>query len=113
MGVAVDRPDRKTQDNLRLRCNVRPADQRDYLLYVYGVVFPQAIGISQQFLITLITNILQFFAVGASVIFQHKMKRRVNLLVTTDMIVFAFIVIGGIGTKPLNTASQYVIVVIS
>lgn len=81
--------------------------------YVYGVVFAQAIGISQPFLITLITNILQIFAVGASVVFQHKMKRRLNLLVTTGMMVFAFIVIGGIGTKPLTTASQYVIVVFS
>ena len=81
--------------------------------YVYGVVFAAAIGIKDPFLITLITNILQIFAVGASVIFQPKMRRRWNLLVTTGMMVVAFIIIGGIGTKPLNKAGQYVIVVFS
>lgn len=81
--------------------------------YVYGVVFAEAIGIKDPFLITLITNILQIFAVGASVIFQPKMRRRWNLLVTTGMMVVAFIIIGGIGTKPLNKSGQYVIVVFS
>ncbi|KAJ8133326.1 hypothetical protein O1611_g294 [Lasiodiplodia mahajangana] len=82
--------------------------------YVYGVVFAQAIGIQEPFLIQLITNILQIFAVGASVITGNKIRRRVNLLVTNSMMLFAFVVIGGIGTQRiLTTVSQYVIVVFS
>lgn len=82
--------------------------------YVYGVVFAQEIGIKDPFLIQLITNILQIFAVGASVITGNKIRRRTNLLVTNFMMLVAFIVIGGIGTqKTLTTASQYVIVVFS
>ncbi|KAL2682303.1 hypothetical protein Neosp_006753 [[Neocosmospora] mangrovei] len=82
--------------------------------YVYGVVFAQEIGIKDPFLIQLITNILQIFAVGASVITGNKIRRRTNLLVTNSMMLVAFIVIGGIGTqKTLTTGSQYVIVVFS
>lgn len=82
--------------------------------YVYGVVFAQAIGIKQPFMIQLITNILQIFAVAAAVITGNKVRRRHNLLITTGMMFFAFIVIGGIGTqKKLTTSSQYVIVVFS
>ncbi|KAF9895322.1 hypothetical protein FE257_000226 [Aspergillus nanangensis] len=82
--------------------------------YNYGVVFAQAIGISEPFLIQLITNILQIFAVAACVLTGNKVHRRSNLLITTAVMFFAFIVIGGIGTqKTLTTASQYVIVVFS
>lgn len=82
--------------------------------YVYGVVFAQAIGISQPFTIQLITNILQIFAVGAAVLTGNKVRRRHNLLITTGMMFLAFVVIGGIGTrKELTTSSQYVIVVFS
>lgn len=82
--------------------------------YVYGVVFAQEIGIKDPFLIQLITNILQIFAVGVSVITGNKVRRRTNLLVTNSMMLVAFIVIGGIGTQnTLTTASQYVIVVFS
>lgn len=82
--------------------------------YVYGVVFAQEIGIKDPFLIQLITNILQIFAVGVSVITGNKVRRRTNLLVTNFMMLVAFIVIGGIGTQnTLTTASQYVIVVFS
>lgn len=83
--------------------------------YVYGVVFAQAIGIKDPFLIQLITNILQIFAVAASVITGNKVPRRMNLFITNSMMLFAFIVIGGIGTQGANptTASQYVIVVFS
>lgn len=82
--------------------------------YVYGVVFAQSIGIKDPFLIQLITNILQIFAVGASVITGNKVSRRINLFVTNSMMLFAFIVIGGIGTQGTPTkASQYVIVIFS
>ncbi|KAH6981570.1 general substrate transporter [Ilyonectria sp. MPI-CAGE-AT-0026] len=82
--------------------------------YVYGVVFAQSIGVAEPFMIQLITNILQIFAVGASVITGNKVSRRVNLLVTNSMMVVAFVVIGGIGTQGTPTkASQYVIVVFS
>jgi sugar porter (SP) family MFS transporter len=82
--------------------------------YVYGVVFAQEIGIEEPFLIQLITNILQIFAVGASVLTGNKVRRRLNLIVTNCMMLFAFIVIGGIGTqRTLTTASQYVIVIFS
>jgi sugar porter (SP) family MFS transporter len=82
--------------------------------YVYGVVFAQAIGIKQPFMIQLITNILQIFAVAAAVVTGNKVRRRHNLLITTGMMFLAFIVIGGIGTqKELTTSSQYVIVVFS
>lgn len=82
--------------------------------YVYGVVFAQAIGVKDPFLIQLITNILQIFAVGASVITGNKVRRRINLMVTNFMMFFAFIVIGAIGTQPkMTTSSQYVIIVFS
>lgn len=82
--------------------------------YVYGVVFAQAIGIEDPFLIQLITNILQIFAVGASVITGNKVSRRINLFVTNSMMLVAFIVIGGIGTQGTPTkAAQYVIVIFS
>ncbi|CAI6039303.1 unnamed protein product [Clonostachys chloroleuca] len=82
--------------------------------YVYGVVFAQAIGIKDPFLIQLITNILQIFAVGASVVTGNKVSRRINLFVTNSMMLFAFIVIGGIGTQGTPTrAAQYVIVIFS
>lgn len=82
--------------------------------YVYGVVLAQAIGITHPFMIQLITNILQIFAVAAAVITGNKVPRRNNLLITTGMMLFAFIVIGSIGTrKELTTSSQYVIVVFS
>ncbi|KIV80999.1 hypothetical protein PV11_08453 [Exophiala sideris] len=97
-------------------CGAMFAQQINGILffYVYGVIFAQAIGIKQPFTISLITNILQIFAVGASVIFGKKVRRRENLLITTGMMFFAFIVIGGIGTKKtISTASQYVIVIFS
>lgn len=82
--------------------------------YVYGVVFAQSIGIAEPFMIQLITNILQIFAVGASVVTGNKVSRRANLLVTNSIMVVAFIVIGSIGTQGTPTkASQYVIVVFS
>lgn len=82
--------------------------------YAYGVIFAQAIGISQPFTISLITNILQIFAVGASIALGKKVARRKNLFITTGMMFIAFIVVGGIGTmRPLNTAGQYVIVIFS
>lgn len=67
--------------------------------YVYGVVFAQAIGIKQPFMIRLITNILQIFAVAAAVVTGNKVPRRNNLLITTGMMFFAFIAIGGIRTR--------------
>ena len=83
--------------------------------YVYGVVFAQAIGMDDPFLIQLITNILQIFAVGASVVTGNKVRRRINLMVTTAMMLFAFMVIGGIGTQrgELSMSSKYAIVVFS
>lgn len=82
--------------------------------YVYGVVFAQSIGIKDPFMIQLITNILQIFAVGASVITGNKVNRRTNLFITNSMMLFAFVVIGGIGTQGNpTTASQYIIVIFS
>lgn len=82
--------------------------------YNYGVVFAEAIGVSEPFTITLITMILQIFAVGASVLTSNRLRRRTNLLISTGVIFFAFIIIGSIGTqKELSTPSKYVIVVFS
>ncbi|VUC38130.1 unnamed protein product [Clonostachys rosea] len=82
--------------------------------YVYGVVFAQEIGISDPFLIQLITNILQIFAVGAAVVTGNKVRRRVNLMVTNLMMLVAFTIIGGMGTfRPLTRGPQYVIVIFS
>ena len=82
--------------------------------YVYGVIFAQAIGIKQPFIISLITNTLQIFAVGASVILGNKVRRRINLIATSFIMIFAFLVIGGIGTrKTITTAGQYIIVIFS
>lgn len=80
--------------------------------YVYGVVFAQAIGLNDPFLIQLITNILQIVAVGASVATGNKIRRRINLLVTNSMMLVALVIIGAIGAqKTLTTSYQYVIVV--
>lgn len=82
--------------------------------YVYGVVFAQEIGISDPFLIQLITNIIQIFAVGAAVVTGNKVRRRVNLMVTNIMMLVAFIIIGGMGTvRPLTRGPQYAIVIFS
>ncbi|OQE34549.1 hypothetical protein PENCOP_c017G01364 [Penicillium coprophilum] len=81
--------------------------------YVYGVVFVQVIGVQDPFLVQIVVNVVQIIAVGASVITGNKTRRRVNLMVTSGMMLVAFLVIGGIGTKPLTTAAQYVIVVFS
>ncbi|KAJ5414323.1 hypothetical protein N7509_000950 [Penicillium cosmopolitanum] len=81
--------------------------------YVYGVVFVQAIGVGDPFIVQIVINVVQIIAVGASVITANKVRRRINLMVTNCMMLVAFIVIGCIGTKPLTTATQYVIVVFS
>lgn len=82
--------------------------------YNYGVVFAEALGVSQPFTITLITMILQIFAVAASILTGNRLRRRTNLLASTTLILIAFIIIGGIGTQPtLTTASKYIIVVFS
>ena len=113
-------------------CGAMFAQQINGILffYNYGVIFAEAIGMSDPFTISLITNILQIFAVGAAVLLGNKVRRRSNLLVTTGMMFFAFIVIGksirristdrgltistgGIGTKTIDKASKYVIVVFS
>lgn len=84
------------------------------IFYNYGVVFAEELGVSQPFTITLITMILQIFAVAASVLLGNKLGRRTNLLVSIGMIFVAFMIIGGIGTqKNLSTASKYIIVVFS
>lgn len=44
---------------------------------------------------------------------QSRVPRRPNPLATTGMMFFAFIIIGGIDTRPINTPSQYVIVIFS
>ncbi|KPM43799.1 hypothetical protein AK830_g2749 [Neonectria ditissima] len=75
--------------------------------YVYGVVFAQSIGIAEPFMMQLITNILQIFAVGASVITGNKVSRRANLLVTNSMMVVAFIVIGSIERVPVRKWKTY------
>ncbi|KAJ3949046.1 uncharacterized protein N0V96_000156 [Colletotrichum fioriniae] len=81
--------------------------------YVYGVVFVQAIGLGDPFLVQLITNIVQIFAVGASIITVNKVRRRTNLMITNFMMLVAFIIIGGVAVKPLTSSTQYVIVVFS
>lgn len=82
--------------------------------YIYGVVFIQEIGVADPFLVQLAINIVQIFAVGASVITGNKVSRRSNLLVTNTMMLAAFIVIGAIGTRgDLTSDSQIVIVVFS
>ncbi|KAF4854326.1 Low-affinity glucose transporter HXT1 [Colletotrichum siamense] len=81
--------------------------------YVYGVVFVHTIGLGDPFLVQLITNIVQIFAVGASVMTANRVRRRVNLMITNFMMLVAFIIIGGVSIKPLTSSTQYVIVVFS
>jgi sugar porter (SP) family MFS transporter len=82
--------------------------------YSYGVVFAQSIGIKQAFTISLITNTLQVVAVGVSVLLGNKVRRRANLLVTTVMMLLAYIIIGGLGAGPYTrTSFSTAIVVIS
>ncbi|OCT49386.1 hypothetical protein CLCR_04760 [Cladophialophora carrionii] len=82
--------------------------------YSYGVVFAQSIGIKQAFTISLITNTLQVVAVGVSVVLGNKVPRRANLLVTTVMMLLAYIIIGGLGAGSYTrTSYSTAIVVIS
>ncbi|OAL35446.1 hypothetical protein AYO20_05296 [Fonsecaea nubica] len=82
--------------------------------YSYGVVFAQSIGIKQAFTISVITNTLQVIAVGMSVLLGNKVRRRSNLLVTTIMMVVAYLIIGGLGAGPYTkTSFSTTIVVIS
>ncbi|PYH92416.1 general substrate transporter [Aspergillus ellipticus CBS 707.79] len=82
--------------------------------YNYGVIFAEALGMSDPFTISLITMILQIVAVAASILTGNRLSRRTNLLSSTGMIFLAFVIIGGLGTQsPLSTASKYVIVIAS
>lgn len=81
--------------------------------YSYGVIFAQSLGLAQAFTISLITNILQVVAVGASVLLGNKVPRRINLLVTTGMMFFAYIIIGSIATHKVTTGPAIAIVTIS
>ena len=81
--------------------------------YVYGVVFVQSIGVPNPFLVQLIVNIVQIISAGASAILVNKVPRRWNLMITNSAMFVAFLVIGSIGTRPLTTATQYVIVIFS
>jgi len=81
--------------------------------YSYGVVFAQSIGIKQAFTISLITNTLQVIAVAFQSSGQQS-TRRGNLLVTTLMMLGAYIIIGGLGAGPYTkTSFSTTIVVIS
>ena len=78
------------------------------------MVFAQAIGMKQPFLIQLIVNIVQIFAVGAGVVTGNKVPRRLNLFITNGIMLVAFIIIGGLGTqKELTQTSKYLIVIFS
>lgn len=82
--------------------------------YSYGVVFAQSIGIKEAFTISVITNTLQVVAVGVSVVLGNKVPRRANLIVTTIMMLLAYIIIGGLGAGPYTkTSFSTTIVVIS
>lgn len=73
--------------------------------YSYGVVFAQSIGISQPFLIQVITNVLQVISVGISVALGNKVPRRPNLLFTTILMLVSFIAIGGLGTTNIHNST--------
>lgn len=81
--------------------------------YSYSVIFAQSLGLAQPFTISLITNILQVVAVGASVLLGNKVRRRTNLLVTTLIMFFAYIIIGGIGTHTVTTGPAIAITAIT
>jgi sugar porter (SP) family MFS transporter len=81
--------------------------------YSYGVIFAQSLGLAQAFTVSLITNILQVVAVGVSVVLGNKIPRRKNLLITTSMMFFAYIIIGSIATHKITTGPAIAIVVIS
>ncbi|KAF9876691.1 fungal specific transcription factor [Colletotrichum karsti] len=66
--------------------------------YTYGVVFAQSIGVAQPFTINTITNVIQIFAVGASVMLGNKVPRRTNLLVCTVGMFVSLVAVGGLGT---------------
>jgi hypothetical protein len=75
--------------------------------YVYGVVFIQAIGVANPFLVQIVINVMQIVAMGLSVLVANKTRRRVNFMVTSIMMLIAFLVIGAISTMHLlTTASQ-------
>jgi hypothetical protein len=101
---------------LTFSCGAMVAQQINGIqfFYSYGVVFAQSIGIKQAFTISLITNTLQVVAVGVSVLLGNKVSRRGNLLVTTVMMLLAYIVIGSLGAGPYTrTSYSTAIVVIS
>jgi sugar porter (SP) family MFS transporter len=80
--------------------------------YSYGVVFAQSIGIAQPFTISLITNVLQVVAVFVAVLLGNRVPRRINLLVTTIMMICAFLVVGGLGTHKVLPHSFAVCIVV-
>ncbi|KAJ5674129.1 hypothetical protein N7462_009568 [Penicillium macrosclerotiorum] len=96
-------------------CGSMAAQQMNGIVffYSYGVVFAQSLGLAQAFTISLITNILQVVAVGVSILMGNKVPRRKNLLVTTSMMFFAYIIIGAIATHKVTIGPAIAIVVIS
>jgi sugar porter (SP) family MFS transporter len=66
--------------------------------YTYGVIFAQSIGVAQPFTINTIIYIVQILAVGMSVLFGNKLRRRVNLLVCTIGMIVSLIAVGCLGT---------------
>jgi hypothetical protein len=81
-------------------CGAMVAQQINGILffYSYGVVFARSIGIEQTFTISLITNVLQAFAVAVSVALGNKVPRRPNLLHCSLGFWASLIIVGGLGT---------------
>jgi MFS family permease len=67
--------------------------------YSYGVIFAQAIGISQPFTIFLGICIIQLFVVGVSTLLGNKVPRRDNMWWCSWVTWVSMLVIGGLGTK--------------
>ncbi|KAL4894861.1 general substrate transporter [Aspergillus ambiguus] len=81
--------------------------------YSFGVIVALSIGMKQPFLIQLITNIIQVFAVIACVVTSNKVRKRTSLLITTIIMFFTFIIIGGCGTTSITTPTRFVMVIVS
>ncbi|PBK88992.1 sugar transporter [Armillaria gallica] len=78
------------------------------LLFSYGTVFFESIGITNAFLVTMITDIVEVFGVLCSFMAVNRIGRRPLLLSTTVLMAIVLLICGGLGTIPAESRSKSV-----
>ncbi|SJL09240.1 related to HXT1-Low-affinity hexose facilitator [Armillaria ostoyae] len=74
----------------------------------YGTVFFESIGITNAFLVTMITDIVEVFGVLCSFMVVNRIGRRPLLLSTTVLMAIVLLICGGLGTIPAESRSKSV-----